>query len=128
MGDETDELSGKATGTTTLIWDVADLTAPRQFSRFANPATNAIDHNLYIRGSRVFESNYRSGLRILDATDVAEGTLQEVGYFDTWPQDDDTAFSHGTWSNYPYFDNGLMVVHGYDGLFLLRPTGAAAAR
>ena len=126
MGDEADELRRGVT-TTTLIWDVADLEAPRQFSRFVNDTT-AIDHNLYVRGSRVFQSNYRSGLRILSAADVADGNLREIGWFDTWPEDDDTAFSHGTWSNYPFFENGLIIVHGYDGLFMLRATGAAAAR
>ena len=123
MGDELDELTtgGK---TSTLIWDVEDLTAPVRFATFTNDTT-AIDHNLYVKGDRVYQSNYRSGLRILDASGVGEGRLTEVGYLDTWPEDDATAFSHGTWSNYPFFENGMVVVHGYDGLFLVRPTGAA---
>ncbi|HSE07340.1 MAG TPA: choice-of-anchor B family protein [Nocardioidaceae bacterium] len=123
MGDELDELR-TGSKTSTLIWDVGDLTAPVQFARFTNDTTT-IDHNMYVKGDRVYQSNYRSGLRILDASGVAEGRLTEVGYLDTWPEDDDTAFSHGTWSNYPFFDNGLVAVHGYDGLFLVRPTGAA---
>ena len=123
MGDELDELRTGAT-TTTLVWDVSDLTSPTQFSRFVNDTT-AIDHNLYVDGNRVYQSNYRSGLRILNTSAVGEGTLSEVGWFDTWPEDDATAFSHGTWSNYPFFDNGLVIVHGYDGLFMLRPVGAA---
>jgi choice-of-anchor B domain-containing protein len=124
MGDELDELRA-GVPTTTYSWDVTDLEAPRLDSTFVNDTT-AIDHNLYVRGERVFQSNYRSGLRVLSARDIDSGELQEVGFFDTWPEDDATAFSHGTWSNYPFFDNGLVVVHGYDGLFLLRPTGAAA--
>ena len=123
MGDELDELRS-GVRTTTLIWDVPDLTAPEQFSRFVNDTT-AIDHNLYVDGNRVYQSNYRSGLRILNSSGVADGQLREVGWFDTWPEDDATAFSHGTWSNYPYFDNGVVIVHGYDGLFVLRPTGSA---
>lgn len=123
MGDELDELRRGVT-TTTLVWDVEDLTAPVQFARTTNGNT-AIDHNLYVKGDLVFQSNYRSGLRIMDASRLDEGRLTEVGFIDTWPEDDDTAFSHGTWSNYPYFANGLVAVHGYDGLFLVRPTGAA---
>ncbi len=123
MGDELDELR-RGNQTTTLVWDVRDLTAPVQFSRFTNDTT-AIDHNMYVKGDLVFQSNYRSGLRILSAKGVAGGELEEVGYLDTWPEDDATAFSHGTWSNYPFLDNGLVIVHGYDGLFLIRPTGAA---
>jgi choice-of-anchor B domain-containing protein len=123
MGDELDELR-TGVPTTTLIWDVSDLTAPTQFSRFVNDTT-AIDHNLYIDGNRVYQSNYRSGLRILNSSAIGDGVLSEAGWFDTWPEDDDTAFSHGTWSNYPFFENGLIIVHGYDGLFMLRPVGAA---
>jgi choice-of-anchor B domain-containing protein len=123
MGDELDEIRN-GNNARTLIWDVSDLTAPRQFAQFDNES-KSIDHNLYLKDDLVFESNYRSGLRILSAENVADGELEEVGFLDTWPQDDNTEFSHGTWSNYPYFENGMVVVHGYDGLFLVRPTGAA---
>lgn len=120
MGDELDELR-YGVNTRTWIWEVSDLTVPRLVGAHTGETT-AIDHNLYVVGDLVFQSNYRSGLRILRADDVANGRLTEVGYLDTWPEDDATAFSHGTWSNYPFFDNGLVAVHGYDGLFLVRPT------
>lgn len=120
MGDEIDELrSGE--NTKTLIWDVADLTAPELVGKHTH-GTTAIDHNMYTRGDLVFQSNYRAGLRILRTDGVASGKLTEVGHFDVWPMDDDRAFGHGTWSNYPFFENGLVAVHGYDGLFLLQPT------
>ena len=122
MGDEADELASENPRTKTLIWEVDDLTAPEQTGSFTNDTT-AIDHNLYVDKKQVFQSNYRSGLRILSAEDVDENVLSEVAWFDTWPEDDATAFSHGTWSNYPFFQNGLIVVHGYDGLFLLRQIG-----
>lgn len=126
MGDELDELRG-GTPTRTLVWNVSDLRAPSMESTFRND-TRAIDHNMYVTGDRVFQSNYRSGLRVLTTRNLDDGGLAEVGHFDTWPEDDATAFSHGTWSNYPFFRNGLIAVHGYDGLFLLRPTGQAARR
>lgn len=126
MGDEGDERR-HGIRTRTVAWDVADLRAPVVDSMFRNDTT-AIDHNIYVTGERVFQSNYRSGLRVLTARDLDDGGLEEVGYFDTWPEDDAAAFSHGTWSNYPFFENGLIAVHGYDGLFLLRPTGQAARR
>ncbi len=120
MGDELDELT-TGENTKTLIWDVTDLTAPELLGKHTH-RTPAIDHNMYVRGDLVFQSNYRAGLSILSTEDVASGELEEVAYFDTWPMDDRTAFGHGTWSNYPFFENGLVAVHGYDGLFLLRPT------
>lgn len=123
MGDEIDEMT-YGHGTRTWMWDVTDLDNPVQTAKHTAD-TAVIDHNLYLKGDLMFQSNYRAGLRILKVDDVENGKLTEVGYFDTWPQDDATEFSHGTWSNYPYFDNGVIVVHGYDGLFLLRPTGPA---
>ncbi|MGH3326776.1 MAG: choice-of-anchor B family protein [Streptomycetales bacterium] len=122
VGDELDDLSFGG-NTQTLVWDVYDLTAPTLIGKHSHE-TATIDHNTYVKGDLVFQSNYRAGLRILRLDDVAEGRLAEVAHIDVWPMDDQTAFSHGTWSNYPFFDNGLVVVHGYEGLFLVRPTVA----
>ena len=92
-------------------------------STFTNDTT-AIDHNLYVKGDRVYQSNYRSGLRILDASGVGEGRRPRSATSTPGPRTTRLP-SHGTWSNYPFFENGMVVVHGYDGLFLVRPTGAA---
>ncbi|MBW3653877.1 MAG: choice-of-anchor B family protein [Actinobacteria bacterium] len=99
--------------------DVADLDAPR-FVRAHEASTPAIDHNLYVRGSQVYEANYRAGLRILDLKRVAEGRLREVAYFDVYPPDDAPEFN-GAWSSYPFFPSGTIVVNGIEqGLFVLR--------
>jgi choice-of-anchor B domain-containing protein len=119
VNDESDE---RAFGhpTRTWIWDVADLDAPVLAAYYDGP-TPSIDHNLYIRGDLVYESNYRSGLRILDARDVAQGTLRELGFFDIYPADDAPAFN-GAWTSYPFFASGSVVVNGIEqGLFVLRP-------
>ncbi|MCZ7413964.1 MULTISPECIES: choice-of-anchor B family protein [unclassified Streptomyces] len=120
MGDELDEYFD-GDNTRTLIWDVSDLTAPKLLGKHTH-RTAAIDHNMYVRDGLVFQSNYRAGLSILSTEGAGSGELTEIAYFDTWPMDDRTAFGHGTWSNYPFFDNGVVAVHGFDGLFLLRPT------
>ena len=83
VNDEGDELAFRHP-TRTWIWDVSDLDAPVLASLYDGP-TPSIDHNLYIRGNLVYESNYRSGLRVLDASDVAGGVLREVGFFDIYP-------------------------------------------
>ncbi len=124
LGDELDELNAilnqNPHNTHTYIWDVRNLDAPVHFSTYVGPTT-AIDHNLYIRDGHVFESNYTAGLRILDASAVAAGTLTEVGYFDTHPADDATAFA-GTWSNYAFFESGVVAVNNIeDGFFVLQP-------
>jgi choice-of-anchor B domain-containing protein len=119
VNDEGDERAFRHP-TRTWIWDVSDLDAPALLGRYDGP-TAAIDHNLYIRGHLVYESNYRSGLRVLDSSNVAGGELSEVGFFDVYPEDDAPAFN-GAWTAYPFFASGSVVVNGIEqGLFVVRP-------
>lgn len=118
LGDEGDERSF-GVNTRTLILDVTDLDAPALRGEHLGPH-RSIDHNMYVKGRLVYQSNYRSGLRVLDTARVAEGLLTEVAFFDTLPGANSATF-HGTWSNYPYFESGTIAVSGIDeGLFLLR--------
>ena len=119
VNDEGDEMAFKHP-TRTWIWDVSDLDAPVLVSRYDGP-TPSIDHNLYIRGDLVYESNYRSGLRVLDASAITQGVLSEVGFFDIYPSDDTAAYN-GAWSVYPFFASGSVAVNGIEqGLFVVRP-------
>ena len=119
LGDELDE-QNQGFNTRTLIWDVQDLENPFLLGEHFSEVT-AIDHNQYVVGNLLFQSNYRAGLRMLSLTDVAEGELSEIGYFDVDPTSDAALFS-GTWSNYPYFESGIVVVTSIDGgIFLVRP-------
>lgn len=119
FGDEGDELSF-GHPTRTLVWDVSDLTAPQVIGTYFSSA-DATDHNLYVKNRYVYQSNYRAGLRVLDLRDVEDGTLEEVAFFDVYPPNDDPGFGFGTWSNYPFFKRGVVAVHGYQGLWLLKP-------
>jgi len=120
--DELDELYGTAPNhefTRSLIWDFSSLTNPVRIGAFHSSET-AIDHNLYINGTTVFESNYCAGLRVLDSSNIASGTLTQIGFFDVAP-DCDTLEFQGTWSNYPYFSSGNIVVSSIErGLFIVR--------
>jgi choice-of-anchor B domain-containing protein len=119
VNDEGDERAFRHP-TRTWIWDVSDLDTPALVAKYDGP-TPAIDHNLYVRGNLVYESNYRSGLRVLDLEAVASGQLSEVGFFDIYPADDAPAFN-GAWTSYPFFASGSVVVNGIEqGLFVLRP-------
>ena len=107
--------------TTTHIWSIEDLDNPTLIGTFVN-TTAAIDHNLYVNGNYVFESNYRSGLRILEMTDLSTASLTEVAYFDVYPANDNSGFQ-GAWSSYPYFKSGIIpVTHIQNGLFLISST------
>ena len=67
----------------------------------------------------MYQSNYQSGLRILDITDPENPV--KVGHFDTAPYADDVKGFAGSWSNYPYFSSGIIVVSSQgEGLFLVR--------
>ncbi len=119
LDDELDERN-LSHPTRTYIWDVQDLDDPLLIGTYT--AENAsIDHNQYIRGSYSYQANYTSGLRILDLSDIAEGTLSEAAFFDTVPEDDRQVFE-GAWSNYPFFESGIVVVSDvFGGLFILSP-------
>lgn len=120
MDDELDELSA-GHPTRTYLWNFASLTAPRQFATYT-ATTEATDHNQYVRGNLVYQSNYRAGLRILNIAKIAAGKLREVGYFDIVPDSDEAGFE-GAWGNYPFFPSGTVVVSGISqGLYILKPT------
>lgn len=123
MNDELDE-QGLGINTTSYIWDVSDLDNPFESGRYVGP-TAATDHNLYTLNNYVIETNYRAGMRILKTTDIANGNLTEAAYFDTIPGSNSSQMS-GTWSNYPYFASGNIVLSDIgSGLFIVKPDWTA---
>lgn len=117
--DELDEVGGLVEATRTLIWDLADLDDPLLLSEYMNP-TRATDHNMYVKGDRLYMSNNRAGLRVLDISDP-ENPI-ELGFFDTTPWSADEAGFDGTWSVYPYFESGSVLLSSRrEGLFIVRP-------
>ncbi|MEZ7939832.1 MAG: choice-of-anchor B family protein [Flavobacteriales bacterium] len=121
FNDEIDETSGFTPTTKTLIMDVRDLDNPVLHYEYLSSST-AIDHNLYTKGSLCYQSNYRSGLRILDIGNVFEQEISTLGFFDSQPMDDFQDYS-GTWSNYAYFPSGTVIMSDmYTDFFILRPT------
>ena len=117
--DELDEVSGAVEATRTLIWDLADLDDPILVKEYYSP-TKVTDHNLYVRGDRLYMSNNRAGLRVLDISDPENPV--ELGYFDTTPWSADESGFDGTWSVYPYFESGTVLLSSRrEGLFLVRP-------
>jgi choice-of-anchor B domain-containing protein len=119
VNDEGDEVSGTVQGTRTLIWDMSDLDDPVIAAEYISDNKSS-DHNLYIKGNLMYQSNYNSGLRILDITDPVKPRL--VAHLDTTPTgEEDTPGFDGSWSNYPYFKSGTILVTSIaEGLFMVQ--------
>jgi choice-of-anchor B domain-containing protein len=118
VNDEGDEFVGTAKKTRTLIWDLEDLENPR-FAKEHLGVEAATDHNLYIKGTLMYQANYRSGLRVLSISDPLNP--REVAYFDTAPYHPNTPGFNGAWSVYPFFKSGTIIVSSIEqGLFIVR--------
>lgn len=116
LGDEVDELDNGG-NTRNIVFDFTDLDNPSlSFEYFGT--TEAIDHNGYTKGTKYYMANYRAGLRVLDITDIANGTMTEEGFFDSYPNNNNASFS-GAWSVYPYFESGNIVISDINRGFLL---------
>ncbi|HJN72111.1 MAG TPA: choice-of-anchor B family protein [Phycisphaerales bacterium] len=104
LNDELDE-QYNGTLTTTRVLNVEDLSNPHLVSTFTSGSTS-IDHNLYTHNGMIFEANYRSGLRVFDASNPTNPV--QYGYFDTYPSNDNASFN-GLWNVYPYFPSGTVI-------------------
>ncbi len=122
--DELDEQVQELRGTRTLILDLAELDsadAPAEYTA----SGLSIDHNQYVVADHTFQANYRRGLRILRIDDAETGQLEEVAYFDTYPESEGLGFQ-GAWNVFPFFGNDLILVSDINrGLFVLRVTDPA---
>ena len=126
--DELDESRGTVSSTSTIIWDVTDLDDP-QVVKMHDHGTPNIDHNMYVRGNRLFQAHYLNGLRVSDISNPE--VITEIAYFDTMPNASGLGGGivspyDGAWSVYPFFASGTVLVSSSNGLFVLRPVGAAS--
>ena len=117
VNDELNEYYGNDKEQTTVIFDVTDLESPKVLTIYKS-GLNTIDHNNYVVGSLLYQSNYSTGLRVLNINNVEDPV--EVAYFDTYKAGDIPSFV-GSWSNYPYFSSGTIVVTSIEeGLYILK--------
>lgn len=133
--DELDEVDavgpGKDGNPITYIWDISDLEKPKQ-TGYYKATYKGIDHNQYVLNKLLYQSNYGAGLRVLDVSNVANGTLEEVAYFDVYPEDDaqgGIVDFVGSWASYAYFKSGFIVVNTIErGLFSVKLQDDVAKR
>ncbi|MGK0324777.1 MAG: choice-of-anchor B domain-containing protein [Polaribacter sp.] len=122
LGDELDELR-KGMNTRSIILDFTDLDNPlHHFDYLGNSA--AVDHNGYVKGNTYYQANYTAGVRMLDLSNIENKSISEIGFFDTYPENDNTA-SNGVWSVYPYFPSGNIIISDINrGFFVIRKSGS----
>lgn len=119
LDDELDELVGRTDRTRTLVWDIADLDDPVLVGQHLG-STGATDHNLYVKGNRMYQANYYAGLRVLDISDPKNPV--EIGHFDTTPYEGNPPGFGGAWTAFPFFESGTVIVSSmHEGLFVLKP-------
>ncbi|WGK66323.1 choice-of-anchor B family protein [Flavobacteriaceae bacterium YJPT1-3] len=121
VNDELDEVNF-GFNSRALVFDFSDLDNPVLFHTYEGP-TAAIDHNFYIRGNQMYLANYRAGMRVVDISGIGARSMNETGFFDTFPSSNSPNFN-GAWNVYPYFDSGNIIISDIDGgLFIVRPSG-----
>jgi choice-of-anchor B domain-containing protein len=82
--------------------------------------TPAIDHNGYVKGNTYYQANYAAGVRMIDISNIENKALNEIGFFDTYPENNNATFK-GAWSVYPYLPSGNIIISDIDrGLFVIR--------
>lgn len=117
LDDELDE-QNFGINTNTRVFNVSDPANPVLLGTFTS-GTPAIDHNLYVRGNLIFEANYRSGLRVFDAS-ASPTSPTQIAWFDTYPGSNSASFN-GAWSCYPLFPSTTVLVSDIErGLFVVR--------
>ena len=118
LGDELDEIN-YGSPTSTRIFDLTDLSKPKLHLNYY-ASLSAIDHNGYIKGDQFFMASYTAGLRVLDISSIEEKQIKEIGFFDSYPSDNDTKFA-GAWNVYPYFESGIIAINDIEsGLILVK--------
>lgn len=119
MGDETDEIN-IGIPSRTIVFDFNDLDNPVLHFEYSGPS-DATDHNGYVKGDKFYLANNAAGLRVLDISNIAGGSMTEIGHFDTYPTDNNAGFN-GSWSIYPYFESGHIVISDrVEGFLLVKP-------
>ena len=120
LGDELDELK-IGHRTKTRVFDIQNLENPIIHNTYYGQ-TASIDHNLYVKGSKIYMANYTSGMRVVDFNNISDNDFREEGYFDTYPSDNSTNF-FGAWNVYPFFSSGVILISDINsGLFIVKPS------
>ncbi len=102
---------------TTRVFNIENLSNPRLCATFTN-GIGSVDHNQYVNGNYLYQSNYKSGYRVWDLSDPLRPV--EVAWLDTYPEDNGSGYS-GCWGNYSFFPSGTVIASDIPrGLFIMK--------
>ena len=149
LGDELDEVDSnyelKADAKTrTVIIDLSDLDKPSLHHDY-EAETKAIDHNGYVKGTEFFLASYTAGLRVLDILNIDQKSISEIGFFNTFIDNNDSGLTNsttfksqdpdgdhsgkkgnssafnGAWSVYPFFKSENIIISDINsGLYIVK--------
>ena len=122
LGDESDEINF-GFNTKTIVLDLTDLDNPIHSFDYSGP-TLATDHNGYVNGNLFYLANNAAGLRVIDISDISNGEMTEIGFFDSHPLNDFAGYE-GIWSTYPYFESGNIVISDREGFLVVKSSTLA---
>ena len=122
LGDESDEINF-GFNTKTIVLDFTDLDNPIHSFDYSGP-TLATDHNGYVNGDLFYLANNAAGLRVIDISDISNGEMTEIGFFDSHPLNDFAGYE-GIWSTYPYFESGNIVISDREGFLVVKSSTLA---
>ena len=77
------------------------------------------NNNLNLEKDVFYLANNAAGLRVIDISEIENGTMTQLGYFDSHPLNDFAGYE-GIWSTYPYFESGNIVISDREGFFLVK--------
>lgn len=99
-------------------YDVSDLQNITQLDGYQSyPGTGVIPHNTHYINGFLVNSNYTSGVTVLDAQHP--NNLIEVGFYDTSPNFDGNGYD-GCWGAWPYLPSGHILASDVQtGLYVL---------
>ena len=118
LGDELDELT-IGHRTKTRVFDIQNLENPIIHNIYYGQLAS-IDHNLYVKGPKVYIANYTAGMRVVDIKNINDKEFKEVGFFDTYPSDNSTNY-FGAWNVYPFLSSGVILISDINsGLFIVK--------
>ena len=117
LGDFWDE--GGGCNTRTIALDLEDLDNPKEHMYHFGPSM-VTDYGAYIDGTTLYQANLAAGVRIIDLGKIDSFVIEDIGFFDTHPEDDAVVSLDGVLSVYPHFSSGNILLVDFDGIFIIR--------